>query len=103
MIGQERRELIDMALIKKLLRYTRTLLHRLFNRAYHKMYGDKFFIFWVGGCISIFIDSDHLISEPLSMARPLHIPIFIVMCIVVVGYGAHLFRHVHNLSVGDKK
>ena len=92
-----------MAIIKKLLRYTRTLLHRLFNRAYYKMYGDKFFIFWVGGSISVLTDLDHLISEPLSMARPLHIPIFIIMCIVVISYGTYLFRHVHNLSIGDKE
>lgn len=53
------------------------------------------------GLAGVLIDLDHLIIFQAQMVRPLHIPIWIGLCVGTVGYYAYLRRRVHQLGVKE--
>lgn len=51
------------------------------------------------GLAGILIDLDHLIIAQTQMARPLHLPYFILIWIICIGYYAYSHRRVHQSRV----
>jgi len=57
------------------------------------------------GLAGILIDLDHLLIDETQMVRPLHLPIWIGMCFVCIGYYAYINRRFHKLGItkGEEK
>jgi len=55
------------------------------------------------GLAGVLIDRDHLIIQQTQMARPFHLPIWVGLCIVAVGYYAYYHRRVHDVDVKRNK
>ncbi|MCJ7697336.1 MAG: hypothetical protein MUO73_03290 [Thermoplasmata archaeon] len=51
------------------------------------------------GLAGVLIDLDHLIIQQPQMVRPFHLPIWVGLCIVAVGYFAYCHRRVHDVGV----
>lgn len=54
------------------------------------------------GLAGILIDLDHLIIAQTQMARPFHLPYFILIWIICIGYYAYSHRRVHQSCVEPK-
>jgi hypothetical protein len=64
---------------------------------------------WIGlccGCVSVLVDADHFIAYQIfgwaSGGRFLHIPLFILVCLMLVGMGAYI-RRLHSRMVLKKE
>jgi hypothetical protein len=55
------------------------------------------------GLAGILIDLDHFIIAQTQMARPLHLPYFILIWVICIGYYAYSYRRVHQSRVDSKK
>lgn len=78
---------------------THSILERISNYICYKVRVSSLLIFCILGFSSVLLDTDHFISEIFKMSRPLHLPIFIVMWIVCICYGAYMHRRFHKASV----
>ena len=56
-------------------------------------------VLFFGGLAGVLLDLDHLVIRQTQMVRPLHLPIWIGLCVGAVCYYAYLRRRVHRLGV----
>lgn len=70
------------------------------------VYGDDskirkytLFILLCCGLAGVLIDLDHLLIEETQMVRPLHLPIWVGMFFVCIGYYTYIHRRVHKSGV----
>ena len=90
-----------MGILKKLFWNTRSLLHKLLTGCYNTLRVHPFCHCIVYGSLGVLIDADHLISRPLSMGRPFHIPLFIAIWVVFIVYVTYCSRRFHGVSVKE--
>lgn len=57
------------------------------------------FVLLCGGLAGVLIDLDHLIIKQTQMVRPLHLPIWIGLCLGCGCYYAYCHRRVHHVGV----
>lgn len=62
-----------------------------------------FFILLFFGLAGVLIDLDHLIIEETQMVRPLHLPIWIGVWIMCIGYYAYIHRRFHKSCMKTEK
>jgi len=91
---------MDIQNNKSVLWNTRKIFTRFFHRGYDKIRGNSLLLFCFYGFFgSVVIDLDHIISQPLGMGRPLHLPIFILVGIICCIISTPWYRRFYNVSV----
>lgn len=69
------------------------------SRIYYSLRTNPFLVFCLCGLLSVFIDLDHLIAPLFKVARPLHIPLLVVIWSCCIYYGAYLYRCVYRVGL----
>ena len=74
-------------------------LRKLATRVYTPSRGHTLLLILCFGLAGVLIDLDHLIIRQTQMVRPLHLPIWIGLCIGGICYCAYLRRRVHHVGI----
>lgn len=83
--------------------FFRRSFHTLVFGIDHPMRKYTLLILLCFGMAGVLIDLDHLIIKELQMARPLHLPYFVIVWIFGICYYAYIHRRFYNASVKNKK
>ena len=65
----------------------------------NKMRKYTLLVLLVCGLAGVLIDLDHLLITETQMVRPLHLPIWIALCFVCIGYYAYIHRWVYKSGI----
>jgi hypothetical protein len=87
--------------LKQVHRKTAVFLRAVFFGPDSPMRKYSLLVLLFFGLAGVLIDLDHLIIQQTQMVRPLHLPIWIGLCVGTVGYYAYLHRRVHQLGVKE--